>query len=96
MRGQQDLPDTEPCSRRFDDALQNANLAFQPPWYPTEMLYALRRATQARQMASAPTTPGGAELSAGYHPLGPSGMPEHAHHARAERAGRDWVGLRTT
>ena len=60
------------------------------------MLYALKRATQARQMASAPTTPGGAELSAGYHPLGPSGMPEHAHHARAERAGRDWAGLGTT
>ena len=67
-----------------------------PPWYPTEMLYARRRATQARRRASAPTTPGGAELSAGYHPLDPSGRPEHAHHARAERAGRDWVGLRTT
>ena len=28
--------------------------------------------------------------------LGPSGAPEHAHHARAEHAGRDRVGLWTT
>jgi len=29
-------------------------------------------------------------------PLGPSGRPEHAHHARAERAGRDWAGPGST
>ena len=51
---------TEPCSRRFGGGLQNAILAFQPPWYPTETPYALRRATQARRRASTPTTPGGA------------------------------------
>ena len=49
---------TEHCRRRFDDRLQNAILAFRPPWYPTEPPHALRRATQARWMASAPTTSG--------------------------------------
>ena len=28
---------TEPCSRRFGMGLQNAILAFQPPWYKFEM-----------------------------------------------------------
>ena len=45
-------------SGRFDDRLQNAILAFRPPWYPTEPPHALRRATQARWMASAPTSSG--------------------------------------
>jgi len=27
----------EPCRRRFDGGLQNAILAFQPPWYKFEM-----------------------------------------------------------
>ena len=67
-----------------------------PLWYPTAMPRARRRVTQARRRASAPTTPGRSELSAGYHPLGPSGRPERADHARAERAGRDWAGLSTT
>jgi hypothetical protein len=38
-------------------------------------------------------------LSAGCHPPGwrpPYERPGHAHHARAERAGRDWVGLGST
>ena len=38
-------------------------------------------------------------MSAGRHPLGAhcdNGRPEHGYHARAERAGRDWVGLSTT
>ena len=48
----------EYCRRRFGDRLQNAIIAFRPPWYPTEPPHALRRATQARWMASAPTTSG--------------------------------------
>ena len=89
-------PGTEPCCGRFGGGLRNAILTFQPPRYATKMLYARRSTTQARRRASAPTTPGRFQLSAGYHPLGPSGAPEHAHHARAERAGRDWVGLGST
>ena len=48
----------ESSSRRFDGGLQNGILAFQPPWYPTEPPRALRRATQARWVASARTTSG--------------------------------------
>ena len=48
----------ESSSRRFDGGLQNGILAFRPPWYPTEPPRALRRATQARWVASARTTSG--------------------------------------
>ena len=58
----------------------------------------LKRATQARWMASACTTIARSvqsAQSAGCHPLWPDHddePPWHAHHARAERAGRAWVG----
>ena len=48
----------ESSSRRFDGGLQNGILAFRPPWYPTEPPRALRRATQARWVASARSTSG--------------------------------------
>ena len=48
----------ESSSRGFDGGLQNGILAFRPPWYPTEPPHALRRATQARWVASARSTSG--------------------------------------
>ena len=48
----------ESSSRRFDGGLQNGILSFGPPWYPTEPPRALRRATQARWVASARSTSG--------------------------------------
>eukprot|EP00964_Phaeocystis_antarctica_P136191 scaffold100613_cov63-Phaeocystis_antarctica.AAC.11 len=41
---------------RSVSALQNAIIAFQLPWYPTERPHALRRATRARWIASACAT----------------------------------------
>ena len=70
-----------------------------PPWYPTETPHTPRRATQARWAASARTTSGLIRAFRWMSPPGwppPYERPEHAHHARAERAGRDWVDLVVT
>ena len=70
-----------------------------PPWYPTETPHTPRRATRARWKASARTSSGSIRAFRWMPPpwRPPTyERPEHDHHARAERAVRDWVGLGST